>query len=115
MLVECHDRADLEKALALGAEVVGVNSRDLDKLTVSVEGAHALLSAVPEQAVRVAESGIRTRADVESLAQAGADAFLVGSALLSSPDPGALLRELRGAEPDGAPEPGGTQDRRKVP
>ena len=113
VLLECHDQADLEKAAALGAEVVGVNSRDLDKLTVSVEGARALLSSVPESAVRVAESGIRTRADVEAFARAGADAFLVGGALLSSPDPGALLRELRGAEPgggtaagrDGAPPP----------
>jgi len=98
-LVEVHDRDELARALAAGARVVGVNNRDLKTLAVSLETGLALAAAVPDDVVAVAESGIRTGADVRRLREAGYDAFLVGERLMSAPDPGealaALLAEAR--------------------
>jgi indole-3-glycerol phosphate synthase len=93
-LVEVHDRGELDRALAAGARVVGVNSRDLRTLGVSLETALALGPAIPDDVVAVAESGIRTGADVRRLREAGFDAFLVGEHLMASPDPGEALRRL---------------------
>jgi indole-3-glycerol phosphate synthase len=96
-LVECHSVDDVAKALGAGATLVGVNSRDLASLDVSLSSARALFARIPVGVKGVAESGIRSRADIESLLAAGAEAFLVGGALLQSADPGATLRELTGA------------------
>ena len=93
-LVEAHDRAELDRALAAGARVVGVNNRDLRTLAVSLETSLALARAIPDDVVAVAESGIRTGADVRRLREAGFDAFLVGEHLMSAPDPGAALGQL---------------------
>jgi indole-3-glycerol phosphate synthase len=93
-LVEAHDRDELDRALAAGARVVGVNSRDLRTLAVSLETALALAPAIPDDVVAVAESGIRTGADVRRLREAGFDAFLVGEHLMASPDPGEALKRL---------------------
>ena len=93
-LVEVHDRAELDRALAAGALLVGVNSRDLRTLAVSLDTALALAPAIPDDVVAVAESGIRTGADVRRLREAGFDAFLVGEHLMASPDPGEALRRL---------------------
>jgi indole-3-glycerol phosphate synthase len=93
-LVEVHDRAELDRALAAGARVVGVNNRDLRTLAVSLETSLALAPAIPDDVVAVAESGIRTGADVRRLRDAGFDAFLVGEHLMSAPEPGAALRQL---------------------
>ena len=93
-LVEVHDRAELDRALAAGARVVGVNSRDLRTLAVSLDTALALAPAIPDDVVAVAESGIRTGADVRRLRDAGFDAFLVGEHRMASPDPGEGLRRL---------------------
>jgi indole-3-glycerol phosphate synthase len=95
-LVETHSEADLDKALATDAKVVGVNARDLETLDVDVERALALLERVPADRVAVLESGIRTRADVERAVAAGARAVLVGETLMRAEDPEATLHELRG-------------------
>jgi indole-3-glycerol phosphate synthase len=92
-LVECHDEPDLEKAVACEASVIGINNRDLLTLTVSLEPTRRLLGRLPADVVRVSESGISSRRDVESLRALGADAFLVGGALLRSDDPGRLSGE----------------------
>lgn len=96
-LVETHSEADLEKALATQAPVIGVNARDLETLEVDPERALALLQRVPGDRLAVLESGISSRADVERAAAAGASAVLVGEALMRAEDPAGKLRELRGA------------------
>jgi indole-3-glycerol phosphate synthase len=93
-LVEVHQRGELERALEAGAAVVGVNSRDLRTLSVSLDTALALAPAIPDEVVAVAESGIRSGADVRALRDAGFDAFLVGERLMSAPCPGAALRTM---------------------
>lgn len=95
-LVETHSAADLEKALASAAGVVGVNARDLETLEVDVVLALAQLARVPEDRVAVMESGITTRSQVEAAVAAGASAILVGESLMRATDPGAKLRELIG-------------------
>lgn len=99
-LVEVHDRAELDRALGVGAGIVGVNNRDLKTMKVDLETALGLASAVPDHVIAVAESGIATGADVRRLRAAGFDAFLVGEHLMRAPDPGtaltALLREAEG-------------------
>ncbi|MGN6379664.1 MAG: indole-3-glycerol phosphate synthase TrpC [Gaiellales bacterium] len=92
-LVEAHDRAEVDRALGLGAQVVGVNARDLGTLEVDRGRQLELLSGLPDSVGRVAESGIGSRADVTEARDAGADAVLVGTALMRSP---ALLGELTG-------------------
>jgi indole-3-glycerol phosphate synthase len=93
-LVEVHDRGELDRALAAGSRIVGVNSRDLRTLAVSLDTAVGLAPAIPDDVVAVAESGIRTGADVRRLRDAGFDAFLVGEHLMAAPDPGEALRRL---------------------
>jgi len=97
-LIECHDEADLRAALAAGGDLLGVNSRDLDTLELDLDTTRRLLRAKPAGAVMVAESGLRGREDLEEMAALGADAFLIGGALLSAPDPGRTLRRLTGEE-----------------
>lgn len=93
-LVEVHDRAELDCALAAGARIVGVNNRDLKTLVVTLDTSMALAPTIPDDVVAVAESGIRTGADIRRLRDAGFDAVLIGEHLMSSPDPGAALRTL---------------------
>ena len=93
-LVEAHTSEEIERAVAAGADIIGVNCRDLETLVVDTSVSERLLREVPDGIVRVAESGVKTRADVERLAAAGANAFLVGTTLMTSPDPVAKLREL---------------------
>jgi indole-3-glycerol phosphate synthase len=93
-LVEVHDRVELGRALAAGARLVGVNSRDLRTLAVSLDTALALAPAIPDDVVAVAESGIRSGADLRRLRDAGFDAFLVGEGLMAAPDPGEALQRL---------------------
>ena len=95
-LVETHSAAEVELALGAGARIVGVNSRDLETLAVHLDRALDLIRTVPAEVVRVLESGVSTRADVERASAAGADAVLVGEALMRAADPAAKLRELRG-------------------
>lgn len=95
-LVEAHNARELDAALAAGATVVGINSRDLDDFTIDLDLVTRLLPGVPPGVMAVAESGIETRADVERLARAGADAVLVGTAVARSPDPRAAVAALVG-------------------
>ena len=96
-LVEAHTADEIKRAAAAGADIVGVNCRDLETLSVDLAVSERLLREIPEGIVRVAESGVRTRADIERLAAVGADAFLVGTSLMTSADPVAQLRVLTGA------------------
>ncbi|HEY4244181.1 MAG TPA: indole-3-glycerol phosphate synthase TrpC [Kofleriaceae bacterium] len=93
-LVEVHDAAEAEIALAAGATLVGVNHRDLRTFQIDMTLTGRLAALVPPEVTLVAESGIRTPADVAALAAAGAHAILVGEQLMRAPDPGAALREL---------------------
>ena len=93
-LVEVHTAPELDQALGAGARIVGVNSRDLDTFRIDVAAAWALLARVPAGVTAVAESGMRSREDVERAAAAGADAVLIGTALSSAADPAGLLDEL---------------------
>lgn len=93
-LVEVHAEDEVEKAIEAGAAVVGVNNRDLGTMAVSIENSLRLIPRIPETVVRVSESGIESRADIDRLRGAGFDAFLVGERLMREPDPGAALRAL---------------------
>jgi len=94
-LVEVHDADELRIAAEAGAEVIGVNSRNLRTLSVEPRLHDDLAALIPAAAVAVAESGLRAPADVSRLEQAGYRAFLVGERLIREPDPGAALRALR--------------------
>jgi indole-3-glycerol phosphate synthase len=95
-LVEVHSAAELGLALDSGAEVVGVNSRDLDTFRIDTAKAWEILREVPPAIIAVAESGMATTADVEAAAVAGADAVLIGTALSFSSEPERLLGDLIG-------------------
>lgn len=95
-LVEAHDATELQAALESQAAVVGINSRSLDTFEVNVDAAWRLLERVPADRIAVAESGMSKVGDVEQAAQAGADAVLIGTALSSAADPGALAACLAG-------------------
>jgi indole-3-glycerol phosphate synthase len=97
VLVEVHDEQELERALAVGAGLVGVNQRDLVTFEVDHERAERVGRAMPDTVVRVAESGIRGPDDARRLAAAGFDAVLVGESLVTSPDPAAAVAALRSA------------------
>ncbi len=96
-LVEVHTEPEVETALEAGAALVGVNHRDLATFQVDVSLTERLRPCVPASVVYVAESGIRTAADAARMRAAGADAILVGEALMRAADPAARLRELTGA------------------
>jgi indole-3-glycerol phosphate synthase / phosphoribosylanthranilate isomerase len=95
-LVEAHDAGELERAVRLGAEVIGVNARDLETFAIDRKGALDLVASAPRDRVIVAESGISARAHGAAAELAGADAVLVGSALMRASDPALKLRELLG-------------------
>jgi indole-3-glycerol phosphate synthase len=95
-LVEAHDAAELERALALGARLVGVNQRDLATFTNDTTLAGRLAARIPVDVAYVAESGIRDAADVERLGAAGVDAVLVGESLMRQPDVRAAAAALVG-------------------
>jgi indole-3-glycerol phosphate synthase len=90
-----HDERELETALAAGADLIGINNRDLRTFQVDLAVTERLAGKLPEGCVVVAESGIFTPSDWERLEAAGAHAFLVGEALMREPDVGAALRRLR--------------------
>jgi indole-3-glycerol phosphate synthase len=95
-LVEVHDAQELERALAMGSRLVGVNQRDLRTFQVDHERACALATDIPADVLAVAESGIRDADDARRLAESGYDAILVGEALVCAQDRAGQLRELVG-------------------
>lgn len=96
VLVEVHDRAELETALEIGAPVIGINNRDLRTFVVDLQTTLRLRPAIPSDRLAVSESGIRTRAQVAELADAGIDAILVGEAFMASDDIAGAVHELMG-------------------
>jgi indole-3-glycerol phosphate synthase len=95
-LVEAHTADELDRALAAGARIVGVNNRDLATFDVRLEASLALVGRIPDDCIAVSESGIHSAEDIARLAAAGFDAFLIGEHLMQSPEPAAALRRLRG-------------------
>jgi indole-3-glycerol phosphate synthase len=93
-LVEVHSRGEMERALAAGATLIGVNNRNLRTFEVSLEVCLGLAEHLPKQVVAVAESGIRSSEDIRRLADAGYRGFLVGEQLMRSPSPGQALAAL---------------------
>ena len=94
-LVEIHDHRELQRALDVGAEIIGINNRDLRDLSVDVERTARLMDAIPAGVVAVSESGISTPEQLRRLEQHGVHAVLVGEALMRSADPAVALRTLR--------------------
>jgi indole-3-glycerol phosphate synthase len=94
-LVEVHDEAELERALGVGADLIGVNQRDLTTFEVDTDRAVRVGVAVPDCVTKVAESGVSTPQQARRLAEAGFDAILVGEALVTADDPAAALEALR--------------------
>lgn len=97
-LVEVHDEAETERAIALGADLIGVNARNLKTLEVDPAVFERLAPLIPPERIRVAESGITGVEDARRYAAAGADAVLVGEALVTAPDAATLVAELTAIE-----------------
>ena len=95
-LVEAHDDAEVDRALAAGARILGVNNRNLKTFTVDTENSRRLRARIPQDVLFVSESGVKTAEDVSGLAAIGADAVLIGETLMRAPDKTAKLRELKG-------------------
>jgi indole-3-glycerol phosphate synthase len=97
-LVEIHDDEELERALELDCDVIGINNRNLEDFSVDIQRTFDLLADVPAGKVVVSESGIHHRGQIEELEQVGVDAVLVGEAIMRAPDPESALRELTNSE-----------------
>jgi indole-3-glycerol phosphate synthase len=97
-LVEVHDAGELERALEAGAEVIGINNRNLDDMSVDIATTYELMPDVPAGKTVVAESGISGREELEELDRVGVDAVLIGGALMAADDPEAKVRELTGSD-----------------
>ena len=95
-LVEAHDEKEISEALGCGARIIGVNNRDLRDFSVDHTNCLRLRGMVPDNVVFVAESGIKSRRDIEDLENSGVDAVLIGETLMRSGDRKAKIRELRG-------------------
>jgi indole-3-glycerol phosphate synthase len=94
VLVEIHDESELERAVSLTPKIIGVNSRNLKTLEVDISSFARLLPKIPDGVVKVAESGISDVGDIKRARQAGADAVLVGEALVKSADPGETVKKF---------------------
>jgi len=93
-LVEVHTEADLNKALKVGADIIGINNRDLDTLKVDTATTEKIKPLIPEHVITVAESGISTHADIEKLKALGIKAVLIGGAFMQAEDIGAKMQEI---------------------
>jgi indole-3-glycerol phosphate synthase len=96
-VVEVHNETEAKIAVDAGAEIIGVNNRNLEDFSVSLEVSESLAPSIPNSVVKVAESGIFNQSDIKRLKQAGYNAFLIGEALVKSADPIELLNSLRAA------------------
>lgn len=92
-LVEAHTAEELEEVASSGAKLIGVNSRDLRSMRIDLDRARRLLATLPQDRVRVCESGLQTRADIDAVREL-AEAVLIGSALMTAPDPAAKIQEM---------------------
>jgi indole-3-glycerol phosphate synthase len=97
-IVEIHDEEELERALEIDCDVIGINNRDLESFTVDIQRTFDLLSDVPAGKVVVSESGIHDREQIDELELVGIDAVLIGEVLMRAPDPEAAVRELTRSE-----------------
>jgi indole-3-glycerol phosphate synthase len=95
-LVEAHTASEVQRALDAGAEIIGINARDLDSFVIATDAAWRLLGSVPAHCIAVAESGMASVDDVAAAAAAGADAVLIGSALAQAPSPEDRVRAISG-------------------
>ncbi|MES2746503.1 MAG: indole-3-glycerol phosphate synthase TrpC [Bdellovibrionota bacterium] len=96
VLMEVHDREELEIAKRVGARLIGVNNRNLKTMTISLDVSRELISHMPPGAIAIAESGIKEAHEVKELAALGYKGFLVGTQLMQNGEPGKALKELRG-------------------
>ena len=94
VLMEVHDRYELEVALSIGAKMIGINNRNLTTFETSLETTYSLLEFIPDGIVVVTESGIRSSLNVSSMRSLGVNAFLVGEALMREENPGTMIRDL---------------------
>ena len=103
VLVEIHAVSELPAAVDAGASIIGVNNRNLRTLAVDTEVSRQAIEMIPEDVIAVAESGLKTPADLQELKRAGYDAFLIGERFMTADDPGQaladLMREVRGPRP----------------
>ena len=98
VLMEVHDESELDRAVAVGADTIGVNSRNLKTFEVSLDSSIRLAESIPDDILRVAESGIHDVQDVSMLRSAGYQAFLIGESLMRADRPGEMLRQLLGQD-----------------
>lgn len=91
-VVECHSREELENAVNAGAKLIGINNRNLRTFTVDLETTAKLAEYVPEDRIMISESGVKTSADARYLFECGADALLIGTALMRSPNPKEFIK-----------------------
>ncbi|MGN1081771.1 MAG: indole-3-glycerol phosphate synthase TrpC [Acutalibacteraceae bacterium] len=96
-LVEAHDEAEVDRAVSAGARIIGVNNRNLRDFSVDIQNSGKLRSLIPENIIFVAESGIRTKEDIEALKKDNVDAVLIGETLMRACDKAAVLKSLKGA------------------
>jgi len=95
-LVEVHTREELDRALAAGARIIGVNNRDLKTLDVRLQTSFDLIAHIPDECIAVSESGLRSHDDLQRVRSAGFDAFLIGEQLMLAPNPASALSNLLG-------------------
>jgi indole-3-glycerol phosphate synthase len=93
-LVEAHDEIEVKRAVSAGAEIIGVNNRNLQDLKVDLKKCLSLIPQIPKGIVIVAESGLKTHEDIQQVEEAGAHAVLIGETFMRSPDIGAKIKEV---------------------
>ena len=103
-LVEAHDEAEIASAVSAGARLIGVNNRNLKNFTVDFENSARLRKFIPQDVIYVAESGVKYAQDAARIARIGADAALIGEALMRAEDKNAALAEMRRAAQNAARE-----------
>lgn len=111
VLVEVHDPAELQVAIDTGAQIIGVNNRNLRTLDVDVHASETLIARMPADVIAVSESGLRTADDLTRLRQLGYRAFLIGERFMTADDPGAMLKQLLASLEKGVQQREGAGDR----
>jgi indole-3-glycerol phosphate synthase len=99
VIIEVHDRNELDRALSLNPRTIGINNRNLATFETNLKTFETLAADIPANTLAISESGIHTRDDILFLKERGADAVLIGESIIASPDPYAKIRELRGTTP----------------